>query len=64
LDAVLWTEPGEMVDEAVAVLDDLLREWAGQSRPFAGPDLLSALRGRLRRWLLERRRSANDTHLS
>ena len=38
---------------AIALCAELLVEWAGQSRPYAGPDLLSALRGRLRRWLLK-----------
>ena len=46
-------EPHETVGMAVALLDELLVDWAGQSRSYAAPDLLSALRGRLRRWLLK-----------
>ena len=30
-----------------------LVDWAGQSRTYAAPDFLSALRGRLRRWMLK-----------
>jgi hypothetical protein len=46
-------EPHETVAAAVSLLSELLVDWAGQSRPYAAPDLLSALRGRLRRWLLK-----------
>ena len=46
-------EPHETVAMAVSLLDELIADWAGQSRPYAAPDLLSALRGRLRRWLLK-----------
>jgi len=46
-------DPQECVAMAVSLLDELLRDWAGQSRAYAAPDLLSALRGRLRRWLLK-----------
>lgn len=53
-------DPGETVSVAVASLAELIHDWAGQSRPFAGPDLLSALRGRLRRWLLKEKRARAD----
>lgn len=46
-------EPSETVAMAVSLLSELLVDWAGQSRQYAAPDLLSALRGRLRRWLLK-----------
>ncbi len=46
-------EPSETVAIAVSLLGELVLDWAGQSRPYAAPDLLSALRGRLRRWLLK-----------
>lgn len=56
--------PSDVVSEAIALLSELIRDWAGQSRAYAAPDLLSALRGRLRRWLLKekevRRRTAHD----
>ena len=59
--------PSDVVSEAIALLSELIRDWAGQSRAYAAPDLLSALRGRLRRWLLKekesRRRIANDIPL-
>ncbi len=46
-------EPHEAVATAVVLLHELIRDWSGQSRPYAAPDLLSALRGRRRRWLLK-----------
>ena len=46
-------EPSETVAMAISLLSELLVDWAGQSRQYAAPDLLSALRGRLRRWLLK-----------
>jgi len=46
-------DPSETLGVAIALCAELLVEWAGQSRPYAGPDILSALRGRLRRWLLK-----------
>ena len=56
--------PSDVLAEAIAMLSEIVREWAGQSRQYAAPDLLSALRGRLRRWLLKekevQRRSACD----
>lgn len=59
--------PSDVVSEAIALMSELIRDWAGQSRTYAAPDLLSALRGRLRRWLLKeketRRRTANDVPL-
>ena len=46
-------DPSETVTMALALASELLVDWAGQSRQYAAPDLLSALRGRLRRWLLK-----------
>jgi hypothetical protein len=46
-------EPSEMVSVAISLLSELLIDWAGQSRTYAAPDVLSALRGRLRRWMLK-----------
>jgi hypothetical protein len=45
--------PSETVSMALGLASELLVDWAGQSRQYAAPDLLSALRGRLRRWLLK-----------
>jgi hypothetical protein len=45
-------DPSEALATAWALLHDLIRDWAGQDRPYAGPDLLSALRGRLRRYII------------
>ncbi len=49
-------DASETLAVAVAMLSELLTDWAGQSRAYAAPDLLSALRGRLRRWLLKEKR--------
>lgn len=46
-------EASETLAVAIGLLSELLVDWAGQSRQYAAPDLLSALRGRLRRWLLK-----------
>ena len=46
-------DPSETLAMAVSLLSELLVDWAGQQRQYAAPDLLSALRGRLRRWLLK-----------
>ncbi len=46
-------EPSETLAVAISLLSELLVDWAGQSRQYAAPDVLSALRGRLRRWLLK-----------
>ncbi len=46
-------DPSEVFGVALSLLSELLVDWAGQRRDYAGPDLLSALRGRLRRWLLK-----------
>ncbi len=60
-------EPHEVMGMAVSLLHELIGDWAGQSRPYAAPDLLSALRGRLRRWLMreksERVETAPPEHL-
>lgn len=46
-------DPSETVAMALGLASELLVDWAGQSRQYAAPDILSALRGRLRRWLLK-----------
>jgi hypothetical protein len=46
-------DPSETLSTAISLLSELLVDWAGQSRQYAAGDLLSALRGRLRRWLLK-----------
>lgn len=46
-------DPAETVAVAITLAGELLRSWAGQSRQYAAPDILSALRGRLRRYLLK-----------
>ena len=46
-------DPSETVAMALSLASELLNDWAGQSRQYAAPDILSALRGRLRRWLLK-----------
>ena len=60
--------PSDVVNEAITMLSEILQEWAGQSRQYAAPDILSALRGRLRRWLLREkdraRRNGGDIPLA
>jgi hypothetical protein len=51
-------DPAETLAVAVSLVSELIHDWAGQSRNYAAPDLLSALRGRLRRWLLKEKASA------
>jgi hypothetical protein len=46
-------DPSETLGVAVALASELLVDWAGESRQYSAPDILSALRGRLRRWLLK-----------
>jgi hypothetical protein len=46
-------EPSDALAMAISLLSELLVDWAGQSRAYAAPDLLSALRGRVRRWMLK-----------
>lgn len=54
-------EPRDCVASAISLLSELITDWAGQSRPYAAPDLLSALRGRLRRSLLKEKQERLDT---
>ncbi|MHB1087771.1 MAG: hypothetical protein ACYC19_03285 [Acidimicrobiales bacterium] len=46
-------DPSETLSMALGLASELIADWAGQSRQYAAPDFLSALRGRLRRWLLK-----------
>ncbi len=46
-------EPSETLAVCVGLASELISDWAGQSRQYAAPDMLSAVRGRLRRWLLK-----------
>lgn len=50
-------DPSETLGVAMALASELLVDWAGQSRQYCAPDILSALRGRLRRWLLKEKAS-------
>lgn len=54
-------DPSETLGVAIALCAELLVDWAGQSRQYAAPDLLSALRGRLRRWLLKEKVARRST---
>jgi hypothetical protein len=53
-----WGRDGEWADangffaDLLACAWELAREWAGQDRPYAAPDLLSAVRCRMRRQLV------------
>jgi hypothetical protein len=56
-------DPSETLGVAVALACELLVDWAGQSRQYCAPDILSALRGRLRRWLLKEKAALSSiTH--
>jgi hypothetical protein len=46
-------DPSETLAMALGLASELLTDWSGQSRQYAAPDILSALRGRLRRQLLK-----------
>jgi hypothetical protein len=58
------SDPGEMVAVAIACCTELIHDWAGQSRQYCAPDLLSALRGRLRRWMLKEKEAARSVEAS
>jgi hypothetical protein len=45
-------DPGTFLADALSVAVELLLAWAGQRRAYAAPDLLNALRCRLRRRML------------
>lgn len=51
-------DPGETVSTALGFANELIADWAGQSRQYGAPDILSALRGRLRRWILKEKFAA------
>jgi len=44
-----WSSGGHLLVDLVATCFEVITNWAGQVRPFAGPDLLSAVRLRARR---------------
>ncbi len=52
-------DPSETLSMALGLASELIADWAGQSRQYAAPDFLSALRGRLRRWLLKEKAAVN-----
>ncbi|MEI6710481.1 MAG: hypothetical protein WCL17_05830 [Actinomycetota bacterium] len=54
------SDPSEMLGVAIASCAELIHDWAGQSRQYCAPDLLSALRGRLRRWMLKEKDAARS----
>ena len=54
-------DPSETLSMALGLASELLSDWAGQSREYAAPDILSALRGRLRRWLMKEKAVASAT---
>jgi hypothetical protein len=53
----IFADPSEVMGESVSMANELLTQWAGQARQYAAPDVLSALRGRLRRWMLKEKKS-------
>jgi hypothetical protein len=54
--------PRTFLADAVVEAIELLEDWAGQSRAYAGPDLLGALRCRLRRKMLADKARRSELH--
>lgn len=54
-----WRDGGAFFSDLVTTAWEVVIEWSGQSRPYAAPDLLSAVRCRLRRQLLRYRGRAD-----
>ena len=54
------SDPSEMLAMAISSCAELIHDWAGESRQYCAPDLLSALRGRLRRWMLKEKEAAKS----
>ncbi len=52
-----WETPGDLLIDAISSAFEVCQGWAGQHRKYAGPDILSAVRLRLRRQGLSHRRS-------
>jgi hypothetical protein len=50
-------DPSETVAMALSLTSDVVSDWCGESRQYAAPDILSAVRGRLRRWLLKEKQA-------
>jgi hypothetical protein len=50
-----WTDGAAFFDDLTTVAWEVITEWSGQSRAYALLDLLSAIRCRMRRQLLNRR---------
>ena len=46
-------DPSDTLTMALGITYEVLTDWAGESRQYAAPDILSAVRGRLRRWMLK-----------
>jgi hypothetical protein len=57
----IMIERGEMVCVAVSLMSEVVSEWAGRSRQYAGPDLLNALMGRLKRWMMKEKAATTFT---
>jgi hypothetical protein len=53
-------DPGTFLSDGLAEASELLCDWAGQRRPYAGPDLLGALRCRMRRRMLSDKRRRTE----
>jgi hypothetical protein len=50
-----WQDSGEFLAETLSVAWEVIVEWSGEDRAYAALDLLSAIRGRLRRMLYKYR---------
>jgi hypothetical protein len=52
-----WTDGGSFFVDLIATAWEVIEEWAGEDRPYAAPDLLSAIRCRMRRQIMSHRRA-------
>jgi len=55
------TDPSAFLADLITACYELMMEWGGQERPFAAPDLLNALRCRMRRRMMAERQSLDAT---
>jgi hypothetical protein len=58
-----WTDANGFFTDLLATAWEVVCEWSGQDRPYAAPDLLSAVRCRVRRQLLNHRNAQTKTIL-
>ena len=55
-------DPGAFLGDLISLTYEVILEWGGQRRPYAAPDLLNAVRCRMRRQLLPVHRQREVAH--